>query len=68
MRLAGNASEPFSVGDAVMLRSCRHGAPGTVIRIERGKLVVYWGDMDYWSRHRPESLTQAQTNPQEKTQ
>jgi hypothetical protein len=43
-------------GDKVFLRACRTGEPGTVIRQERGKLTVYWRDMDYWSRHRPESL------------
>jgi hypothetical protein len=44
-------------GDSVYLRACRGaGEPGTVVRAERGRLVVYWADMDYWSRHRPEAL------------
>ncbi len=43
-------------GDKVFLRACRTGEPGTVIRQERGKLTVYWRDMDYWSKHHPESL------------
>jgi hypothetical protein len=29
---------------------------GTVIREERGKLTIYWADLDFWSRHQPESL------------
>ena len=44
------------VGSRVYLRACRAGEPGTVIRAERGKLTVYWRDMDYWSKHCPESL------------
>ncbi len=46
----------FGVGDHVFLRGCRAGQPGTIIRFERGKAVVYWRDMDHWSRHRPDSL------------
>lgn len=49
----------FGTGDKVFLKACRAGEPGTVIRAERGKMVVYWRDMDYWSRHRPESLEPA---------
>jgi hypothetical protein len=47
----------IGLGDKVRLRACHDsGQPGTVIRFERGKLTVYWGDMDYWSKHRPEAL------------
>jgi hypothetical protein len=46
-------------GDKVYLRACQVGQPGTVIRTERGKLTVYWGDMDFWSRHKPDSLIAA---------
>jgi hypothetical protein len=38
------------------LKACRTGEPGTVIREERGKLTIYWADLDFWSRHQPESL------------
>lgn len=43
-------------GDKVFLRACRTGEPGMVIRQERRKVVVYWADMDYWSRHPVASL------------
>lgn len=46
----------FGVGDSVMLRSCRHGEPGRVIRLERGKVVILWPDLDYIGRHSPASL------------
>jgi len=36
------------------LRGC--GAPGTVIKETRGKLVVFWADLDHWSNHHPDSL------------
>lgn len=40
----------------VFLRACQVGQPGTVIREHRGKLTVYWPDLDHWSHHRPEAL------------
>lgn len=44
-------------GDKVYLRGLREvGRPGTIIRTKRGKQVVYWPDMDYWSKHHPDSL------------
>lgn len=47
----------IQLGDLVYLRACRGaGEPGTVIREERGRLVVYWRDLDFWSRHQAESL------------
>ena len=49
----------ISPGDKVFLRACRAGEPGTVIRQERGKLTVYWPDMDFWNKHRPEALERA---------
>lgn len=48
------------VGDKVFLKACRAGEPGTVIRQERGKFVAYWLDLDFWSRHQPESLELAE--------
>ncbi len=50
----------IGLGDKVRLRACRAGEPGTVIRAERGKFTVYWRDLDYWSKHRPDSLELAQ--------
>jgi hypothetical protein len=44
------------IGDRVFLRACRAGEPGTVIRQERGKLVVHWQDLNMEGRHRPEAL------------
>ncbi len=49
-------------GDKVFLRACDAGEPGTVIREERGKLTVYWADLDYWSKHQPEALEIAPRN------
>lgn len=46
----------ISPGNKVYLKACHAGEPGTVIRFERGKCTVYWADMDYWSKHRPEAL------------
>jgi ribosomal protein L24 len=44
-------------GDKVRLKACHDsGQPGTVIRVNHGKLTVYWHDMDYFSRHSPDSL------------
>ncbi len=50
------SAHQFSVGSKVHLRALRFGEPGTVIRFERGKAVVFGADMDYWSRHTPASL------------
>jgi hypothetical protein len=55
------AAEQFAVGAKVYLRAGRNaGEPGTVIRVERGRMVIFWADLDYWSRHRPESLELAE--------
>jgi len=48
-------------GARVYLKACRGaGPPGTVIRFERGRAVVFWGDMNFWSRHVPASLELAE--------
>jgi hypothetical protein len=46
----------FQVGDRVWLKGARFGKPGTVLRIERGKVVILWSDIDYLARHRPNTL------------
>ena len=57
----------ITLGSKVKLKACHDaGAPGTVIRAERGRLVVFWEDMDFWSRHPPDSLELAEPNPTEK--
>ena len=53
--MTGNGS-PLTVGAKVRLRHCPFGEPGTVTKIERGKLVVLWHDLDCLTRHSPESL------------
>jgi hypothetical protein len=51
----------LKLGDRVRLRACRDsGEPGTVVRFDHGKLTVYWPDMDWWSRHPPDSLELAE--------
>jgi hypothetical protein len=55
---------PFAIGAKVRLRHCAFGEPGTVLRNERGKLVILWHDLDYLGRHRRESLMLAAEWPQ----
>ena len=37
------AEQPFKVGDRVFLRGARFGLPGTILRLERGRAVVFLG-------------------------
>ena len=55
----GEADAPFAVGSKVFLRGCAFGQPGRVLRQEREKIVIYWGDLDYIARHAPASLVLA---------
>lgn len=55
-----STTEQFPIGSRVLLKGCRFGQPGTVLRIERRKVVVYWRDLDYLSRHSVESLMLAE--------
>jgi hypothetical protein len=48
----------LAVGSRVQLRGSRHGEPGTVLRIERGRVLILWRDLDYIARHRPDSLVE----------
>jgi hypothetical protein len=54
------SAHAFAVGDRVYLRGARFGLPGTVLRMERGRAVIYWRDMDHISRHRPVTLMRAE--------
>ncbi len=56
----GEAAGPFGIGEAVHLRGCPFGKPGVVLRLERGRAVIYWRDMDHISRHRPITLMHAE--------
>jgi hypothetical protein len=40
----------------VYLRFCPHAEPGTVVKLECGRVVVYWRDLDLMAKHRPEIL------------
>ena len=53
--MTGNVP-PFPISAKVRLRGCAFGEPGTVLRIERRKVVVLWHDLDYLARHSPDSL------------
>ncbi len=53
--MTGNVP-PSPIGAKVRLRGCAFGEPGTVLRIERRKVVVYWHDLDYLARHKPDCL------------
>jgi hypothetical protein len=47
----------LKLGDKVRLKACHDsGQPGTLIRFERGRFTVFWADMNYWSKHHPDSL------------
>lgn len=48
-------SETFGVGSKVHLRGARFGQPGTVVKLGK-RLTVYWGDLDFLSKHQPASL------------
>jgi hypothetical protein len=50
------------LGDRVYLPGARFGEAGTVIRLEGGKLTVYWGDLDHWSQHVAQALEPAEVN------
>lgn len=62
--MTGNGP-PFPIGAKVQLKACNFGQPGTVLRIERRKVVVLWHDLDYLARHSPEPpmLTSAHKLP-----
>jgi hypothetical protein len=47
-----------AVGAMVRLKGCNFGPPGRVLRHERRKVVVYWIDLDFISRHDPASLVE----------
>jgi hypothetical protein len=50
---------PFAIGAKVRLRGCAFGEPETAFRTERCKVVVYWHDLDYLARHKPDCLVLA---------
>jgi hypothetical protein len=49
--MTGNVP-PFPIGAC----GCAFGEPGTVLRIERRKVVTCWHDLDYLARHKPERV------------
>jgi hypothetical protein len=49
-------SPQFPVGSRVLLKGCRFGEPGTVLRIQRRKVATLRPDLDYIGRHSPDSL------------
>jgi hypothetical protein len=50
----------ISLGSEVVLKGAPPGTPGTVIRIERNRMVIFWPDLDFIGRHEPESLVEAE--------
>lgn len=56
----------IAIGARVFLKACRCGLPGVVIRQERSRLVVYWPDMDHFSRHVVASLMEIAPESPEK--
>jgi hypothetical protein len=57
----------IGVGARVLLKTCPHGEPGTVVRIERSRAVVLWHDLDYLARHQPASLVEVAAQSPEKS-
>jgi hypothetical protein len=55
-------STPIPIGAKVRLRGFAFGEPGTVLRIERRKVVVCRHDLDYLARHKPDCLVMAGSN------
>ena len=50
---------PFAVGGAVLLKAAPFEVPGTVLRVERGKILVRWSDLRYVGRHKVNTLIAA---------
>jgi hypothetical protein len=50
----------LKLGDKVFLKACHVGEPGKAISFERRRFTVYWADLDFCSRHPPDSLEQAE--------
>ena len=53
----------FPLHSRVLLKSSPYGEPGTVVRIERGKMLVLWTDLGgppYTGRHSPDRLMLAE--------
>jgi hypothetical protein len=50
------------VGSRVYLHGASFGAAGEVLRFERGKVVVSWSDLNFISRHHPDTQILAETN------
>jgi hypothetical protein len=49
----------ITLGSEVLLKGAPPCTPGTVIRVERHHLVIFWPDLDYIGRHEPDSLLEA---------
>ncbi|MGB8481734.1 MAG: hypothetical protein WCE63_23270 [Acidobacteriaceae bacterium] len=46
----------FPLHSRVLLKSCPHGEPGTVIGFDRGKILACFRDLDLTGRHTPDRL------------
>jgi len=57
----GEAAGTFAIGQGVFLKGCPFGVAGKVLRHERGKVVIYWRDLDHISRHRQITLMRAES-------
>lgn len=57
----------LSVGSKVHLRGARFDQPGTVVKMGK-RLTVYWRDLDFLSKHQPESLILAREQQASDTQ
>jgi hypothetical protein len=49
----------ISLGSEVLLKGAPPCTPGTVIRVERHHLVIFWPDLDFIGRHESDSLLEA---------
>ncbi len=47
---------PFAVGSRVVLCSCPSCAPGIVMGMRYGRVLVHWVDLRFTGRHQPSTL------------
>ena len=56
----GETQTCFPLHAKVLLKSCPHGEPGTVIGFDRCKVLVCFADLSMTGRHSPERLVLAE--------
>ncbi len=57
----------FPLHSRVLLKSCPHGEPGTVIGFDRGKILACFRDLELTGRHTPDRLLLVEGNAAKST-